>query len=159
LFYLPDSVRPWPDQRVGWVLRMVEGLFGQVPGQSASVIERLGLGPLVGACLRTLSKGEHRRVMLAVGLIAPQPILLLDEPFDGLDLRQTREVMAVLREHAGEGRSLLLSIHQLTDAGRVADRLVLLSAGSVVGEGTLSELRDAAQLPGGSVEEVFLALT
>lgn len=159
LFYLPDSVRPWPDQRVGWVLRMVEGLFGQAPGRAAKVIERLGLGPLVGARLGTLSKGEHRRAMLAIGLITPQPVLLLDEPFDGLDLRQTREVMAILREHAADGRSLLLSIHQLIDAGRVADRLVLLSAGAVVSEGTLHELRDVAQLPDGSVEEVFLALT
>jgi ABC-2 type transport system ATP-binding protein len=53
----------------------------------------------------------------------------------------------------------MLSIHQLIDAGRVCDRLVLLSAGKVVGEGNLSELRAQAHLPEGGVEEIFLALT
>ena len=97
--------------------------------------------------------------MLAVGLLTPQPLLMLDEPFDGLDLRQTRDVMRVLREHADGGRTLFLSIHQLTDAARICDRLVLLSGGRIAGEGTLDELRGKANLTGGGVEEVFLALT
>jgi ABC-2 type transport system ATP-binding protein len=84
---------------------------------------------------------------------------LLDEPFDGLDLRQTRDVMTLLRDHSKAGRTLMLSIHQLVDAGRVCDRLVLLSAGKVVGEGSISELRARANLPEGGVEEIFLALT
>ena len=89
----------------------------------------------------SLSKGELKRTLLALGLLTPQPLLLLDEPFDGLDLRQTLEVMTLLRDHAASGRTLMLSIHQLGDAARVCDRLVLLSAGSVVGEGTLDDLR------------------
>jgi len=85
---------------------------------------------------------------------------LLDEPFDGLDLRQTREVMALLRDHArdGAGRGILVSIHQLTDAARVADRLVLLNRGTVVAAGTLDELRSKTSLPGATLEDVFLAL-
>jgi len=91
-----------------------------------------------------LSKGYRRRLLLAVGLLAPQPLLAMDEPFDGLDLRQTREVMGLLRRVAEGGRALLLSIHQLTDAERVCDRFVLLAAGRVRGEGTLAELRAEA---------------
>jgi ABC-2 type transport system ATP-binding protein len=106
-----------------------------------------------------LSKGERKRVLLALGLLTPQPLLMLDEPFDGLDLRQTRDVMTLLRNHASSGRTLMLSIHQLVDAGRVCDRLVLLSAGKVVGEGSLPELRAQANLSEGGVEEIFLALT
>ena len=64
-----------------------------------------------------------------------------------------------LREEAARGRTLFLSIHQLTDAARVCDRLVLLSAGRVAGEGTLEELRERAGLSEGGLEEVFLALT
>jgi len=60
---------------------------------------------------------------------------------------------------AAAGRALLLSIHQLHDAARVCDRLVLLSDGRVVGEGTLDELRARAGRPDANVEEVFLALT
>jgi ABC-2 type transport system ATP-binding protein len=94
-------------------------------------------------------------------LLTPQPLLMLDEPFDGLDLRQTRDVMGVLRAHAAAGRTLFLSIHQLGDAARVCDRLVLLSGGRIVGEGTLADLRDKADLrdDAAGLEEVFLALT
>ena len=98
-------------------------------------------------------------MLLAIGLLTPAPVLMLDEPFDGLDLRQTRDVMQVLRASAAEGRTLFLSIHQLGDAARICDRLVLLSGGRVVGEGTLDELRAKAVLPSADLEEVFLALT
>jgi ABC-type multidrug transport system ATPase subunit len=54
---------------------------------------------------------------------------------------------------------LMLSIHQLADAGRVCDRLILLSGGEVVGEGTLAELQTKANVSDGGVEEIFLALT
>jgi ABC-type multidrug transport system ATPase subunit len=84
----------------------------------------------------------------------------MDEPFDGFDLHQTREVMALLRNVAGSGRTLLLAIHQLTDAQRMCDRFVLLAAGRVRGEGTLAALRRNAGVPeNGGLEEVFLALT
>jgi ABC-2 type transport system ATP-binding protein len=87
-------------------------------------------------------------------------VLLMDEPFDGFDLRQTRCVMNLLRQEAVDGRTLVLSIHQLGDAQRVCDRLVLLSGGRVMGVGTLAELTAAARLPiDTGLEEVFLALT
>jgi ABC-2 type transport system ATP-binding protein len=161
LYFVPDGIRPWPDQSVDWMLRFIAGIHGAADQARADVIESLGLSHLVGARLGNLSKGEHRRAMLAAGLLTPQPLLMLDEPFDGLDLRQTRDVMAVLRAHAANGRTLFLSIHQLGDAARVCDRLVLLSDGRVVGEGALPDLRAKAQLAGddAGLEEVFLALT
>jgi len=159
LFYLPDGIRPWPDQTADWVLRMCTGLFGGSDDARHMAVERLSLRPFLKARMGTLSKGEHRRVMLAIAIATPQPILLLDEPFDGLDLRQTRDVMALLRDCAAAGRGLFVSIHQLNDASRVADRLVLLSGGRVVGSGTLTELRVAADRPTGGLEEIFLALT
>src|SRR5207237_1182668 len=82
--------------------------------------------------LASLSKGERKRMLLAVGLLTPHQVLLLDEPFDGLDLRQTRDVMALLKDYTTNGRTLILSIHQLVDGGRVCDRVVLLSVGSVM---------------------------
>jgi ABC-2 type transport system ATP-binding protein len=119
----------------------------------------LSLEPALAKPVGALSKGYRRRLLLAVGLLAPRPVLLMDEPFDGFDLRQTREVMGLLRDEALHGRTLVLSIHQLGDARRICDRLVLLSAGRVVGTGTEAELVAAARLPMGSdLEEVFLAL-
>ena len=68
-------------------------------------------------------------------------------------------VMALLRTIPAEGRTLFLSIHQLSDAARVCDRLILLSSGRVVGQGTLDQLRVQAGLAEGGLEEIFLALT
>jgi len=161
LFFVPDGVRPWAEQSVAWTLRFIAGVHGASRDSVEAISSSLGLTPLADARLHELSKGEHRRVVLAIGLLTPHPLLLLDEPFDGLDLRQTRDVMAVLRAHARH-RTLFLSIHQLGDAERVCDRFVLLSAGRVAGEGTLDELRARAGLAStqrAGLEEVFLALT
>ena len=159
LFYLPDAISPWPEQSVAWVLSFFKRLYARSKLDASALIEPLRLEELMKSRIGTLSKGERKRVLLALGLLTPQPLLMLDEPFDGLDLRQTRDVMKLLKSHAATGRTLLLSIHQLIDAGRVCDRLVLLSGGQVVGEGSLAELQARAGLPEAGVEEIFLALT
>jgi ABC-2 type transport system ATP-binding protein len=159
LHYLPDTIRPWADQRVRWVLSFFAALHGRTQLDANGVAASLKLEELADSRVGSLSKGEAKRLLLALGLLAPHPLLLLDEPFDGLDFRQTRDVMALLRASGAQGRTLFLSIHQLNDAARVCDRLVLLSRGRVVGEGTLDELRTAAHLTDGGLEEVFLALT
>jgi ABC-2 type transport system ATP-binding protein len=164
LFYLPDAIAPWPDQPVEWVLRFTVGFLGGRRDLRDEVIGRLGLAPLLGSKIGTLSKGQRKRALLAVGLLTPQPVLLIDEPFEGLDLRQRREVEATFRWHTAAGRTLFLSIHQIHDAGRFCDRFVLLSGGRVCAEGTAAELRAraASQLGGREpedFEEVFLALT
>ena len=159
LFYLPDGILPWAEQTVSWALRFFEKVYRTSKTKLSELIEPLRLEEIMEARLASLSKGERKRMLLALGLLTPHQLLLLDEPFDGLDLRQTRDVMTLLKDHTANGRTLMLSIHQLVDAGRVCDRLVLLSAGSVVGEGTIPELRAQAKLPDGGVEEIFLALT
>ena len=159
LFLVPDGIRPWPDQTVRTVLRYWAEVHGNTARAAQQLAEELTLAPLQHSRLGELSKGEHRRVMLAIGLLTPQPILLLDEPFDGLDFRQTRDVIEVLKTHAQGGRTLFLSVHQLADAERTCDALLLLSGGRIVGNGTLEELQRSAGLERGSLEDVFLALT
>jgi len=105
-----------------------------------------------------LSKGYGRRFMWALALLAPHPLLLMDEPFDGFDLKQTREMTSVLRQIVAEGRTLVVSIHQLSDAERVCDRFVLLADGRIRGTGTVEELRTRTGLTSGGLEDVFLAL-
>jgi ABC-2 type transport system ATP-binding protein len=156
LFYLPDAIRPWPDQRVRWLIGFFERMYA---ANGAELVDALRLAPFMNARVGSLSKGELKRVMLAIGLLTPHPLLLLDEPFDGLDFRQTRDVMALLRTYPASGRTLFLSIHQLNDAARVCDRLILLSQGRVAGVGTIDELRTHAGLEAGGLEEIFLALT
>jgi ABC-type multidrug transport system ATPase subunit len=163
LFYMPDGVTPWAQQSVNWALGFFERLY-TTPVKAAELLDALKLESLRHASIGSLSKGERKRLLLALGLLTPQPLLMLDEPFDGLDLRQTRDVMALFRRHVERGRTLMLSIHQLVDAARVCDRLILLSDGRVVGEGTIDELRAQAnlsdgRLPEAGLEDIFLGLT
>lgn len=155
LLYVPDAIRPWPDQTVRWTLELVARMFDTQLDEA--LLDELDLGALQHATVRSLSKGEAKRLDIAVGLAVPRPVLLLDEPFDGLDLRQTRQVMEVLRRVAAHGRTLVLSIHQLTDAARVCNRFLLLDHGRSVAEGTLAELTARSGVQG--LEEAFLALT
>jgi ABC-2 type transport system ATP-binding protein len=159
LFYVPEAISPYPDQRTADVLKFFREAYRQPQSRLEQLLRALGLEPVLGKQVGALSKGYRRRFLLALGLLAPRPVLLMDEPFDGFDLRQAREVMNLLRNEAADGRTLVLSIHQLGDAQRTCDRLVLLSGGRVRGVGTLIELTASAGLPSGAdLEEVFLAL-
>jgi ABC-2 type transport system ATP-binding protein len=164
LFFVPDGIAPWPAQSVRWALDFTIGFFGGRSPLRDEIIEQLDLRQLLHQPIGTLSKGQRKRTLLGIGLLAPQPALLIDEPFEGLDLRQARDIAAALRAHAARGRTLFLSIHQIADAARLCDRFVLLSSGRVCGEGTVPELAELAiaRDPSrryGDLEEVFLALT
>lgn len=158
LFYVPDGVRPYAEHRVDETLGFYAAMHGRRPKEMHHLLARLELSSSAHKTIGALSKGTLKRFLLAAGLLAPQPLLLLDEPFDGLDLRQTRAVMSLLKEVRDAGRTLLLSIHQLSDAERICDRFALLRAGALVGTGTLAELRRQAGGSPGGLEEVFLAL-
>jgi len=165
LFYLPDAITPWPAQSLRWALEFCLGLFGGRHDLRDEIVRSLDLQALLNQRMGALSKGQRKRALLAIGLLMPQPLLIADEPFEGLDLRQTRDIAHALRSFAGVNRTMLLSIHQIADAARVCDRFVLLSAGRVCGEGTLRELSNIAGERRGKatltadLEEVFLALT
>jgi ABC-2 type transport system ATP-binding protein len=159
MFYLPDGVRPYQDRFALDVLNFFAGVYGHSAAEVGATIDSVELAPALRKRVCALSKGYNRRLLLALGLLTPQNVLLMDEPFDGFDLRQSRNVVEVLRKETARGRTLILAIHQLGDAERVCDRFLLLAGGRVRGMGTLGELRMQAGLPQGSLEDIFLALT
>ena len=89
MFYLPDGIAPWSDQLVWRVTGLLRELHGFDSAREAVVVGRLELSPVLDKRVAELSKGYRRRLLLALALLTPQPILILDEPFDGFDLRQT----------------------------------------------------------------------
>jgi ABC-2 type transport system ATP-binding protein len=159
IFYLPDGIRPYGDQPVARVLAFFAGVYRQPSDRVAATVAALELDAVLGKRVHSLSKGFNRRLLLALALLAPHPLVLMDEPFDGFDLRQARAIAEVLRAAAAQGRTFALAIHQLGDAERVCDRFVLLSQGRLRGAGTLDRLRAATALPAAHLEEIFLALT
>jgi ABC-2 type transport system ATP-binding protein len=159
-FYVDDAVRPHALLPVDLVVSFYASVFHRPQARCGELIDRLVLGAFLRSRVSELSKGAAKRFLIALGLLSTQPVLLLDEPFDGLDLRQTMELIPMFRGVADEGRTLVLSIHQLRDAERVCDRFVLLNNGRLAGTGTLPELQAIAGAAQGSgIEEIFLALT
>jgi len=156
IFYLPDGILPYAEQRVEIVVKFFQQIFAASKVQLEQLVERLNLATVLKKPVHSLSKGYRRRLLLLIGLLSPQPLLLLDEPFDGFDLFQTLGVMDLLRETLS-GRTLLLSIHQLTEAEKICDRFILLNSGVVSATGSLSQLQQQAGITSGGLEEVFLA--
>jgi ABC-2 type transport system ATP-binding protein len=159
VFYLPDGLRPWDDRHVIGVLEFFASVFGRQAVELDETTRSVGLEQVLRKRVYALSKGYARRLTLALGLLTPHPVLLMDEPFDGFDIRQTREIMGVMRRIVARGRTFTLAIHQLADAERVCDRFILLVDGRVCGVGSLDDLRARIGQATASLEDVFLALT
>jgi ABC-type multidrug transport system ATPase subunit len=161
MFYLPNGMAPYSELYTIEVLTLFGRIFEVDPKRWESIIvDQLSLVPVLQKKVSALSKGNLQRLLIALALITPQPLLALDEPFDGLDLHQTHAMMDILRDFRAQKRTLLLCIHQLIDAERICDRLLLLSGGRMVGIGTLEQLREQAGLDSEcNLEQVFSALT
>jgi ABC-2 type transport system ATP-binding protein len=117
----------------------------------------LALGPLLARSPGTLSRGEAKRVALYLALSAERPLVVLDEPFGAFDPLQLGDVLEVVRSVARAGAGVLVSVHQLADAERIAGRVLLLAGGRRVAFGSLAALREEAGLDASaSLEQVFL---
>ncbi|MEX1317686.1 MAG: ATP-binding cassette domain-containing protein, partial [Synechococcaceae cyanobacterium] len=110
----------------------------------AALMEQLGLADLAERPFGQLSDGQRRRLLLARALVHHPEVLVLDEPTNGLDLQARHQLLAILRDLARAGTTLLLVTHQIEAIIPEIRRAVLLRAGRVVGDGPVEELlRDA----------------
>jgi len=110
-------------------------------GSARRWLDRLGLGERTGEKLIALSHGNQQRVQLAVALVHDPVLLVLDEPFAGLDPEAVDSLSEILFERAAAGAAVLFSSHQLELVERVCRRVVILESGRVLAAGTLAELR------------------
>lgn len=106
----------------------------------AAALARMGLQAAAGRNVRTLSGGELARVLIARALAQDTPLLLADEPAAGLDPAQQLRMMALFRDLAAEGRSVIASIHDLGLAMRFCSRVLVLEAGRLVADGPPTEV-------------------
>jgi Cu-processing system ATP-binding protein len=145
--YLPENVAFHPAltgvEQIASYLR----LRGEDPSKAASLLDRVGLHAAGRRRIGTYSKGMRQRVGLAQALIGQPKLLVLDEPTSGLDPVSRRDFYALLDGLAAEGASILLSSHALTEVEARTDRILILSKGRMVAQGTLGDLRRDAALP------------
>jgi ABC-2 type transport system ATP-binding protein len=109
-------------------------------------IDRVGLTPAAGKRYRTFSLGMRQRLGIAAALLRPRDLLMLDEPTNGLDPQGTREVRSLIAELARDGVTVFLSSHLLSEVEQLCTDIGVMSAGRLVWQGTLDELR-AEQTP------------
>ncbi len=143
-------------------LEFVAGLWaveGDIAAARASdLLARLGLGPYAEQRCEGLSKGMRQKVALAGALVHEPKLIILDEPFTGLDAASSRVVKDVLRERIQAGCSVIMTTHILDVAERMADRIGVIANGRLVADGTLDQLRRQAGSGQDSLEDTFLAL-
>ena len=153
------DVQPAPDQ-VGWVpqqaavysklsvsenLRLFARLekIPDVEGAVGRMLDQTGLRERADDELSTLSGGNKQRVNIAAGLLAAPPVLLLDEPSSSLDPRQRARLWEFISTLAEHGTTIVFSTHNVNEAERYADRLLVLADGELIFAGSPSGLHDA----------------
>lgn len=156
--YVPEDIPLYGHSRVDEFLRMMAALKGLESRTRdhaiAAVIERLALGSVRRSVIRQLSRGYRQRVAIAQALLGAPPVLVLDEPTNGLDPRQIIECRELVASLAGT-HAVLITSHILSEIEKVADRVAILLDGRLL---ALEDLR----LPNGArldLERRFLELT
>lgn len=141
--YLPESVPLYAEMRVDEYLRHRAVLKGVPARERAACIDaavvQAGIADARTRIIGQLSKGYRQRVGLADALLHRPEVLILDEPTDGLDPNQRRDVLRLVGE-LGEARTVVLSTHILPEVESVCDRVVILDGGRVIAEGRPAEL-------------------
>jgi ABC-2 type transport system ATP-binding protein len=146
--YMPEQRGLYPRMRVGEQLSYVaqqHGLSGRDADAAATRwLERMGLGDRWKSKLEELSHGNQQRVQLTAALAHDPELLVLDEPFSGLDPLGTATMTAVLRERAAAGVAVLFSSHQLDLVEDVCEDVVIIARGRIVAAGQIDALKRAS---------------
>ena len=145
--YLPENAAFHPALTGEEQIRHYLSLRGERPAQALDLLARVGLAQAARRRIGTYSKGMRQRVGLAQALIGQPRLLVLDEPTSGLDPVSRRDFYALLDDLAAGGTAILLSSHALTEVEARTDRILILSGGRLMAEGSLADLRRKAALP------------
>lgn len=144
--YMPEERGLYPKMKVGEHIAYLARLHGfsraEANSKAEDLLGLLGLGERLGDNVEALSLGNQQRAQIAAALVHDPELLILDEPFSGLDPLAVDVVAGVLQERARSGVGVLFSSHQLDVVERLCDDLVIIADGSVRATGERDELRD-----------------
>lgn len=143
-------------------LEFVAGLWGvdsdAAVARASELFAALGLSAVAHQRAEGLSKGMRQKLALAGALVHDPRLIILDEPFTGLDAGSARIVKDMLRERTAAGCCVVMTTHILEVAERMADRIGVMAHGQLIAEGRLDELRARAGSGDASLEDTFLTL-
>lgn len=163
LGYVPDEPTAYDRLTGREFLEFVGELYGMDRHERDERIEmflgRYELERLADGRFGQYSRGTRQKISLIAGMLHQPALLLVDEPMVGLDPESIRTTIAVFKEHAEQGGAIVISTHTLPVAEELCTRFGILREGRLVEVGTRDELRKAAGIRRGDLEDVFLKLT
>jgi len=159
--YLPESSPAYPEMTVVEFLTYVAETRGfrtrdEIHDRLANVIVKCHLQTVQNQAIETLSKGYRQRVGVAQAILHDPPVLVLDEPTDGLDPNQKHEVRKLIKAMA-EDKAIILSTHILEEVEAICNRIIVIDQGKVRVNETPEEFK--ARKPGSSIDEIFREIT
>lgn len=154
--FLPEGAPLYPDLSVKRFLKYMAELRGVDKKCLNEVIEQANIKEVLNQKIETLSKGYQRRVGFAQSILSNPPILLLDEPTDGLDPNQKDYIRALIKQMA-ENKTILISTHLLEEAETVCNRIILIDKGKIKADGDLTQILKIAKVK--TLPEAFRKLT
>lgn len=162
LGYIPDMPFLYDRLTPMEFLRFTGDLYcmprDEVEDKAADMLDTFGMTPRAHTLCRDLSHGMRQRVIYAATLMHNPKVMLVDEPFIGLDPHSIRLIKDLLRERTRDGMTVLMTTHILAIAEEIGDRIGIIDRGKLIACGTLDELKASA--PGSSrLEDLFLSLT
>jgi len=137
---MPQGAGAYPGLRVGEAIRLFASYY-ESPDEPERLLDLLGLRSLERSTWRSLSGGEQQRLSLALALVGRPSVLFLDEPTSGVDVTGRQAIRSVVSGLRDAGACVVLTTHELAEAEKVADRVVIVDRGRVVAEGTPASLR------------------
>jgi ABC-2 type transport system ATP-binding protein len=158
--YLPENAPSYHTMTVTEFLTFIAGIRGfggsEAQDRVENAIRKSRLDGVRHQTVETLSKGYRQRTCFAQAILHDPPVLVMDEPTDGLDPNQKYVVRQMIRDMAAE-KAIIVSTHILEEVDAVCTRAIIIARGRIVANGTPAELR--ARDPNGRLEEVFRTLT
>jgi ABC-2 type transport system ATP-binding protein len=129
------------DYTVEETVRLTAVLFGKPRSAVAGVLERAGIDDIADRLVGKCSGGQQQRLRFAMALLPDPELLILDEPTTGMDVAGRRDFWDAIRQDAEGGRTVIFATHYLEEADAFADRIVLVRRGSIVADGTASQVK------------------
>lgn len=154
--FLPEGSPLYPDVSVKMFLNYMAELRGVNRQRVTETIEIANIKEIVEQKIETLSKGYQRRVGFAQSILNNPPLLLLDEPTDGLDPNQ-KDYIRKLISNMAKDKTILISTHLLEEAETICNRIILLDKGQIKADGKLTEILQRAEAE--NLADAFRKLT